>query len=74
MAKASTLGYSSYRPRINSFEAAIDHIPLSQCAEFTCSPDEVRRRRAFLYGINRDGIRRFRTVYEGDTFYVWRIK
>lgn len=49
-------------------------IPLSVGAEFELNEKEVRQLRAHLYAINKDGIRRYRTMRDGTLLLVWRIK
>lgn len=55
-------------------EKEINAIPLARMAEFSLSEKEVGVLRRHLYAINRDGIRRFRTLRELDAVLVWRIK
>lgn len=50
---------------------AIDCVPIT---EFELSDKELRQLRAHLYKVNKDGIRRFRTLKEGRVVLVWRIK
>jgi hypothetical protein len=49
-------------------------IPLARHGEYQLSPKEVVKTRQFIYGINKDGIRRYRTILEGGILMVWRIK
>jgi hypothetical protein len=49
-------------------------IPLARCAEFELSEKETSTLRRHLYAVNRDGIRRFRTLRDGPLVIVWRIK
>lgn len=55
-------------------EAQINSIPLAQPGVFECSDDECRRTRSFLYSINKDGIRKFRTIREAPFLFVIRWK
>lgn len=55
-------------------ESEIRAIPLARNAEFQLSEKEVLTLRRHLYAINKDGIRRYRTMREDDLILVWRIK
>lgn len=55
-------------------EAQIQSIPLAYPGVYELSERETNKTRAFLYGINKDGIRRYRTMKEGSLLFVWRIK
>lgn len=50
---------------------AIDVVPIT---EFELSDKELSALRRHLYAINRDAIRRYRTLREGRVVLVWRIK
>lgn len=52
----------------------LDRIPLVHVAEFELSEKEVTTLRRHLYAINKDGIRRYRTLREFKYILVWRIK
>jgi hypothetical protein len=52
----------------------IASIPLVDVAEFELSEEEVKTLRRHLYAVNKDGIRRFRTLREARFILVWRIK
>lgn len=52
----------------------VDQIRLSLPGIFELSDKECAHTRRFLYGINKDGIRRYRTMRDGNYLYVWRIK
>jgi hypothetical protein len=41
---------------------------------YELSMPEVEKARRLIYGINRDGIRRFRTLLDGPLLLVWRLK
>lgn len=64
------------RPRYNRLpsDEELSRIPLAAGAEFSLSEKEVGSLRRHLYAINRDGIRRYRTMRESDLVLVWRIK
>jgi hypothetical protein len=64
------------RPRFKRLptEEEIANIPLVHVAEFELSEDEVKTLRRHLYAVNKDGIRRFRTLREARFILVWRIK
>jgi hypothetical protein len=64
--------YKSY-DRLPS-DREIDGIPLAKFVEFQLSEKEVMTLRRHLYAINKDQIRRYRTMRELDLIVVWRIK
>lgn len=49
-------------------------IPAAIGAEFDLSEKEVGTLRRHIYAINKDGIRRYRTMRDGRLVLVWRIK
>lgn len=49
-------------------------IPLATMGEFEMREDEIARFRRLAYSINKDGIRRYRTLRDGRLLMVWRIK
>lgn len=55
-------------------EAELASIPLASAGEFELSEKEAMQMRREIYRINRDGIRRFRTMRDGPYIMVWRIK
>lgn len=55
-------------------ESQINAIPLAMPGCYELSEKEVLSTRTFLYAINKDGIRRYRTMREGSLLFVWRIK
>lgn len=55
-------------------ESDIRRIPLAKAGEYDLTPKEVRKTRKLIYGINKDGIRRYRTMLDGGLLMVWRIK
>lgn len=55
-------------------DAAIQAISVVPITEFELSDKELRQLRAHLYKVNRDNIRRYRTLREGRIVLVWRIK
>jgi hypothetical protein len=55
-------------------EEELARIPLAQAGEFELSDKEGKQMRREIYRINRDGIRRFRTLRDGPYIMVWRIK
>lgn len=55
-------------------EAQINSIPLAYPGVYELSDKECAKTRAFLYSINKDQIRRYRTMREGSLLFVWRIK
>lgn len=68
MAKAKT------QPLSPNITKSIDSIRPADCGEFETSDREAQRIRSFLYSINKDGIRRYRTIRDGAFLRVWRIK
>lgn len=55
-------------------EAELNAIRLVEITEFELSEKETGQLRRHLYAVNRDGIRRYRTLREGPFVLVWRIK
>lgn len=49
-------------------------IPLARAGEFELTDREMKLTRARIYGINKDAIRKYRTIREGPLLMVWRIK
>lgn len=49
-------------------------IPLASAGEFELSEKEAQEMRREIYRINKDGIRRYRTMRDGPYIMVWRIK
>lgn len=60
--------------RVAPSEKDINKIPLARAGEYELSEKEVRSTRSLIYGINKDGIRRYRTMRDGAILMVWRIK
>lgn len=58
-------------PTAAELDALITVVPIT---EFELSDTELRKLRAHLYAVNKDGIRRYRTLKEGRVVLVWRIK
>lgn len=52
----------------------IDSIPKALCGEFELNEKEAQTLRSRLYSINKDGIRRYRTMRDGPYLVVWRMK
>lgn len=65
---------SRKRPINATITHRIDTIRPADCGEFEVPDKEADRIRRFLYGINKDGIRRYRTLREGRYLRIWRIK
>lgn len=65
---------SKPRPVEAGIISRIEALPAAVMGEFEVSDKEARRIRAFLYSINKDQIRRYRTQREGSLLLVWRIK
>lgn len=49
-------------------------IPLSTHGEFELTDTETAKFRRLIYGINKDAIRRYRTMRDGKLLMVWRIR
>lgn len=59
----------------SAFAAKVDSLRRASTLEMEFGMDkQLANYRAYLYGINKDGIRRYRTVREGNVLVVWRIK
>lgn len=54
--------------------ALLEEIPVAYVREFQLSKKEIEKLRRRLYGINKDGIRRYRTLIDYDMVLVWRLK
>jgi len=54
--------------------AGILSIPLTTSGEFELNDTECAKLRRLVYGINKDAIRRYRTLRDGTILLVWRIK
>ena len=52
----------------------IELVPLSRGREYELTDKETRTLRSRLYAINKDGIRRYRTMREGHITTIWQIK
>lgn len=65
---------SKRRPVEAGVIARIESLPSAVMGEFEVSDKEAARIRRFLYSINKDQIRRYRTQREGSLLLVWRIK
>jgi hypothetical protein len=50
------------------------NLPIAQSGEYELSDKETKRLRSRIYGINKDGIRRYRTLRDGRYVIVWRLK
>lgn len=55
-------------------DAAVQAIQVVPITEFELNDKELGKLRRHLYAVNRDGIRRYRTLREGRIVLVWRIK
>jgi hypothetical protein len=49
------------------------NLPLSRAGEYELSDKETQTLRSRLYAINKDGIRRYRTMRQAPYTMVWRI-
>lgn len=54
--------------------AEIERIPKARCGEFELNDKEAKTLRSRLYAINKDGLRRYRTMRDGPYIVVWRMK
>jgi hypothetical protein len=68
--------YPDRRLRFNRLPTndELNNIPLVHVAEFELSDKETQTLRRHLYAVNKDGIRRYRTLREFKVVLVWRIK
>ena len=68
--------YDDRRIRYTKLPTAeeLNNIPLVHVAEFELSEKETKTLRRHLYAVNKDGIRRYRTLREFKIVLVWRIK
>ena len=71
--EATVLGERRRFTRLPTGDELAD-IPLVPVTEFELSDKELRQLRYHLYAINRDQIRRYRTLKVGRIVLVWRIK
>jgi hypothetical protein len=55
-------------------EAQLNEINVVDIHEFELNDSELLTLRRHLYAVNKDGIRRYRTLREGTIVLVWRIK
>lgn len=55
-------------------ERQLASIPVAAIHEYELSEREVRQLRSHIYKINKDGIRRYRTLREDHYLMVWRLK
>lgn len=55
-------------------EAQINPIPLAYPGVYELTDKEMNKTRQRIYAINKDAIRRYRTMREGALLFVWRIK
>lgn len=67
------------KPKVINFKhasmmAAIDSQPIAASNEFELNDKEAGKLRRLLYGINKDQIRRYRTMRDGNMIVVWRLK
>ncbi len=53
---------------------ALYAIPTSTAGEFEVSDKKAKQMRKLIYGVNKDGIRRYRTMRDGRLLQIWRIK
>lgn len=52
----------------------IERMRKAHTEELELNEKEIRQLRSLIYGINKDGIRKYRTIREGPYLIVWRIK
>lgn len=55
-------------------QTQIDSIPLARGTEFQMTEKEMKTFRSRIYSINKEGIRKYRTVRCMDYLMVWRIE
>lgn len=52
----------------------IERLRIAVHGEYELSDKETQTLRSRLYAINKDGIRRYRTLRVAPYLYVWRLK
>lgn len=52
----------------------IERLSVAKHGEYELSDKETRTLRSRIYAINKDGIRRYRTMRDAPYTYVWRLK
>lgn len=72
--KEKELGVEERVVRPTATLAGILSIPLTTSGEFELNDQETAKLRRLVYGINKDAIRRYRTLRDGMILLVWRIK
>lgn len=55
-------------------QADIDAVEVINAAVFEMRKDEIAEFRRELYRINKDGIRRYKTLLDHNQLLVWRLK
>lgn len=58
----------------NGLLQKIERLPVARSGEYELSEKETRTLRSRLYAINKDGIRKYRTMRDGPLVIVWRLK
>lgn len=62
------------RKRYGTFSAStLDKIVPANMAEFELNEKEVAEARREIYRINKDAVRKFRTMRDGTLLLIWRI-
>lgn len=54
--------------------SVLDSMQVAKTYEYEMDDKEAKTFRARLYAINKDGIRRYRTMRDGPYLVVWRMK
>lgn len=54
--------------------SVVDKLRVARSLEFEMNDREARTFRSRLYAINKDGIRRYRTMRDGSYIVIWRLK
>lgn len=52
----------------------IEQLRVAKHGEYELTDKETRTLRSRLYAINKDGIRKYRTMRDAPYIYVWRLK
>jgi hypothetical protein len=65
----------THAEQTSAFAARVERLGLATTLEMEFRNEkELANYRKYLYGINKDGIRRYRTMREGQNLIVWRLK
>lgn len=54
--------------------SVLDMMRVAKTYEYELTEKECKTFRSRIYSINKDGIRKYRTMREGNILVVWRMK